>query len=77
MKPSTARVLALLRANGSAGLSDLEALEHAHTTRLAARIHELRFIEHYTITATLETARGARFARYVLHEEPEQMVVGL
>ena len=73
MKPSTARVLALLRANGPHGLSDLEALEHAHTTRLAARIHELRFIEHYTITATLETHNGVRYARYVLREAPVQM----
>ena len=75
MKPSTARILALLRENGPAGLSDLEALERAHTTRLAARIHELRFHEGFDIRGEFETHNGARYARYRLVEKPEQLVL--
>ena len=41
----------------------------------AARIHELRYIEGLDITGTLESAHGARFARYVLRESPEQLVL--
>ena len=77
MKPCNARVLALLRERGDHGITDRDGLLYAHTSRLAARIHELRYVEGYTITGTLETKFGARYARYVLHEQPEQMAVGL
>ena len=77
MKASNARVLALLRERGSHGITDRDGLIYAHTSRLAARIHELRFLEGYTITATLETKNGARYARYVLHEAPVQQELAL
>ena len=69
MKPSNARVLALLRERGEHGATDRDALLYAHTSRLAARIHELRYLHGFSITGTLETKFGARYARYVLNEE--------
>lgn len=73
MKPQTRRTLEVLRSRGPDGLTPLEALEWVGTQRLAARIDELRG-DGFDIDRTLiTTPRGARVARYVLHEKPEQM----
>jgi hypothetical protein len=53
-------VLALLHANGEAGLTPMEALERLGCFRLAARVAELR-AQGYVIEN-----RGTKFARYVL-----------
>lgn len=67
-KPSAQAVLDELRRRGPAGLSDLEALDACGTTRLAARIWELR-AEGHRVDGTLETtASGKRYSRYVLVE---------
>lgn len=72
MKPSTRAVLALLRDRGSRGVTQLDALEHVHTMRLAARVSELR-----AAGFDVRCDRTAGYGRYVLNEAPEQMVVGL
>lgn len=73
MKASNARVLDLLRRCGAEGATDRDALLYAHTSRLAARVHELRFVEGFEITATLETHNGVRYARYRLVEHAKPM----
>lgn len=76
MKPSTTRVLQLLRERGDVGLTSLEALTLGGGSRLAARIADLR-AEGFEITAELVTVptRNAptRVSRYVLREAPAQL----
>jgi hypothetical protein len=72
VKPSTARVLALLRERGPRGITDMDGIHELRTTRLSARIHELRWLHGFTITGSLETRNGVRYARYVLDEQPVQ-----
>ena len=67
----TEAVLTLLRRNGAAGLTPLEALRTVGTMRLAARIADLRAMGHEIETQTITTDSGARVARYVLHEKPD------
>jgi len=75
VKPQTTRTLDVLRSRGADGLSPDEAREWVGTDRLAARIWELE-AEGHVITRTLETSpRGARYARYVLHERPVQLAL--
>jgi TnpA family transposase len=58
-------------------VTDLDILAEVHQRRASARIFELRHLHGYTITGTLETKNGARFARYTLHEQPEQLRIAL
>lgn len=58
------RLLNLLRANPQ-GITPLDALEHAHSLRLAARVWELRNGGHRIVTDRM--ANGV--ARYRLIEE--------
>ena len=74
MKPSTAAILALLRRRGVAGLSPAEARLLAGCDRLAARVRELR-LEGHDIRTGSETAHGATYARYALHEAPRQLTL--
>jgi hypothetical protein len=77
MKPQTRRTLAVLRSRGADGLTPLEALELVGTQRLAARVYELEAAG-YRITRTLvDIPRGGRVARYVLHEAPVQLDLGV
>ena len=71
MKPQTRTVLALLRIHPE-GLTPLEALQWGAGFRLGARIYELREAG-YRIDNEWETSASGRYARYVLHEEPEQL----
>lgn len=75
LKPSTARVLVLLRRAGPVGLTPIECLDNGGGLRLSGRILELRKLGHDIETAW-ETRNGATYARYVLHEAPVQMAVG-
>ena len=70
MKPATAAVLRLLQERGARGLTPLEALAEAGTFRLSGRILEIRRAG-YVVATEWERSpfTGARFARYVLHEE--------
>jgi Helix-turn-helix domain len=68
MKPSAAAVLDLLRERGPLGATDLDALERCGTTRLAARVHELRAEGHDIRSELVSTASGKRVSRYVLRE---------
>ena len=72
MKPSAARILALLRRQGARGLSLNEARLLAGCDGLAARVLELRALGH-DIDTRRETVRGATYARYVLREAPRQL----
>jgi len=74
VKPSSAHVLALLRQRGPAGVSPNEARLLAGCDRLAARVCELR-AEGHDIRTGSETAHGATYARYRLHERPVQLSV--
>jgi hypothetical protein len=58
------------------GLTPLEALDAGCGFRLGARIYELRAAGYDIETTWQTTITGARIARYVLHERPEQMAVG-
>ena len=69
MKPSTASVLALLRARGSLGVTPHDAAQIG-CWRLAARVYELR-AEGYRITD-----EGKGFARYVLVEAEQLAAFG-
>lgn len=75
-KPPTQQeqVLALLREAGPAGLTPLQALEHARCMRLAAVVHRLKAEGHHieTTPATVGPDRK-HVARYVLHERPTQL----
>lgn len=76
MKPSTARVLALLRERGDAGLTQLDCLANGGGSRLAARVNDLR-VEGFDIASDLivvpTRGGGARVARYVIRDKPEQL----
>ena len=63
-----AKVLAMLREAGNAGITQVDASREFVSTRLAARIHELRDPKKYgfTIVGTDEGVSG--FTRYVLKE---------
>lgn len=77
MKPQTLLVLAYLRSRGRRGVTALEALDEVGTSRLAARVAELR-AEGYEIDSTyVTTPGGKRIVRYVIHEAPQQLTVGL
>lgn len=67
MKPSAVRVLTILQERGAYGATDRDGLLYARTSRMAARVWELRKAG-YQITTSYETVRGARFARYRLEE---------
>ena len=67
LKPSADAVLRVLRERGAHGATDRDGLLYAHTSRMAARVHELRRMG-YRITTTYETKRGVRYARYRLEE---------
>jgi hypothetical protein len=68
MKPGTRAVLDWLRIRGERGGTHLEALDAVGTSRLAARVWEIRQ-DGYEITETSErTPAGARISRYCLHE---------
>ena len=76
MKPSSAAVLELLEARGSAGVSALEALDEAGSFRLAARIADLR-ADGVQIDAELEASPdGKRYARYRLSERYAGFPIG-
>lgn len=62
------RVLDLLRSRGPRGITALDALEHVGSMRLAARIADLRALGYDIDSEMVPTARGARVARYTLHE---------
>ena len=72
MKPSTAKVYALLKVRGVDGVSPDEARLLAGCDRLAARVCELR-AEGHDIRTGSETAHGATYARYRLYERPVQL----
>ena len=81
MKPSDAKVLRLLRDRGDVGLTQLDCLVNGGGSRLAARVSDLRGAG-YDITTDLIVVpvRGggrARVARYVLHEKPDQLELGV
>jgi hypothetical protein len=67
MKPSTAKVYALLKVRGVDGVSPDEARRWAGCDRLAARVAELRADGHEVLTVT-ERHPGGNHARYVLRE---------
>jgi hypothetical protein len=70
MKPATLATLAVLRRRGPTGLTSNEAIPVVGTSRLAARVGELR-AEGYPVETRWErTPAGARIARYVLAETP-------
>jgi hypothetical protein len=72
MPPSSAAVLRLLRSHPE-GVTPLMALEEARCLRLAARISDLR-ADGYPIRSELVTKGDKRWARYVLVEQPVQLV---
>ncbi len=75
VKPQTRLVLALLRTHPD-GLTPKEALEWGAGMRLSGRVLELRQAG-YPVETEWETFGTARYARYVLHEKPEQIALGL
>jgi hypothetical protein len=77
MKPSTAKVYALLKVRGVDGVSPDEARRWAGCDRLAARVAELR-AEGHDIETVYQTVRGKRFARYIIREpRPQPYQMGL
>ncbi len=73
MKPSATAVLEMLRERGAEGLTDGEAHQALHQTRLAARVADLKAegVEVRSELVQVETAAGtARVARYFLGPEP-------
>jgi hypothetical protein len=78
VKPSTARVLQLLRERGDFGLTSLDALANGGGSRLAARIADLK-AEGYRIDSDLVTVptrnAPARVSRYVIREAPVQLTL--
>lgn len=64
-------MLRLLRAMPE-GVTQQDAITLASCYRLAARISDLR-ADGYEIASESVTYGGARFARYVLREEPQQL----
>ena len=66
------RLLDLLRSQGEEGVGFWEAVDIVGTTRLAARVKDLRDAGHDIETrweTARGTARGKRYARYCLHPE--------
>lgn len=82
-KPTQAQqVLALLRLNGTQGLTALVALERIGCFRLASRVHELVEDGHDIRSEMITLPTGKRVARYTIHEGPpvttgEQPAMGL
>lgn len=76
LKPSAAKVYALLRARGVDGLSPDEARRWAGCDRLAARVAELRAESHEVMTLR-ETVRGVTYARYVLRQPRREPMRGV
>jgi hypothetical protein len=76
VKPSDVAVLDLLRLRGAAGITDRDALLYAHTSRLAARIFDLK-AEGFRIGDEYEVRHGFRYKRYRLIEEPLQLDLGV
>jgi hypothetical protein len=74
LKPQTRLILSLLRIHPD-GLSQIECLQWGGGMRLSGRIHELRDAG-FDIETTWETFGTARYARYVLHEQPVQLAAG-
>jgi len=72
MKPTTARVLALLRRHPQSGVTPLQAQQAIGTMRLAARVWELRDAG-YDVRTEYRSFNGARFAVYRIVEKPEQL----
>lgn len=70
MKPATVRVLRLLEARGSEGITGLDALAICHVYRLSGRIHEIRHDENdpREVQTGWREIDGARFALYRLAE---------
>jgi hypothetical protein len=69
----TQAVLRLLRARGAEGLTPIEALREVGTFRLGARVFDLRKAGHRIEREWVTTPGGSRVARYVLHDQPEQL----
>ena len=61
-------VLAMLREAGEVGITPLDALRHAHSLRLGARIYDLRKDGHDIRAEIVEVPGGAHVARYTIHE---------
>lgn len=59
-------VLEMLQARGERGLTTLEAIPEIGSTRLAARVHDLREKGYDIRCDRIRTARGKRVGRYVL-----------
>lgn len=76
MKPQSAEVLHLLRCRPIEGVTQQDAIRFVQCYRLAARISDLR-ADGYRILSVQTSKDGHRFARYILEEAPEQLVVGL
>ena len=74
MKPQTEAVLNLLRAQGRAGVTPLQAMHEIGTMRLAARVSELREEGFIITTYSFRTAGGKHVARYILRH-PKPMAV--
>jgi hypothetical protein len=67
-------VLRLLRIRGKQGVTHLLAEREVGTSRIAARVYDLRREGHRIERQWLTTPGGSRVAKYVLREErPEQM----
>lgn len=73
MRTQTDMLLDLFRIRGRAGVTPAEAWELAGCMRLAARVHDLKAAGHVITSETVAVGRGKHVARYVLHEQPEQM----
>ncbi len=76
MKPSTARVLVLLR-RFPGGLTALDCLDNGGGFRLSGRILELRQMGHNIETDWQTGPHGVRYAKYRLIEKPVQMPLGI
>lgn len=75
MKPSSARILELLRERPQ-GLTSLDALASAGCWRLGARIWDLREAGFTIESRLVTTPSGKRVSKYVLLEDT-QLAVGL
>lgn len=65
----TDAILRLLLERGDRGITAFDALEHAGSLRLAARIADLRANGHRIETRDETTGSGKRIARYVLQRD--------
>ena len=72
MKPSTAATLALLRRHPE-GTTSTDAYFEIQTSRLAARVAELRAEGWNIESRMIRTVTGKHVASYVLIEAPEQL----